>query len=148
MSITFDVILRVLSTSGIITLVGLWWRRDIALRKLASSEAGDLRDSYAAELAAVRAERNLDRENAIKVEKHLRGLIEDGDRRHEECEISRRNMRKEMDEMHEEIAGLKRQVPIASADQLLIMEGAAEHAPHAAASAERVKEIGERNGDK
>lgn len=136
-----------ITSGGIITLVGLWWRRDIALRKISQSEAGDLRDSYAEELKAVRAERAQDRKDALGVEKHLREMVDQSDKRHEECEISRRNMRIEMDEMHAEIAGLKRQVPAVSADKLLMMEGASELAPHAAASAERVRDI-TGNGDK
>lgn len=145
--IDFDFILRLITASGIISLVGLWWRRDVALRKISSSEAGDLRDLYAAELAAVRAERAQDREDALTVEKHLRQIINESDRRHEECEAMRRTMRTEMDAMHDEIAGLKRQIPAASADKLLIMEGngikPSEAAPHAAASAERVKRLTE-----
>lgn len=134
-----------ITSGGIITLVGLWWRRDVALRKISSSEAGDLRDLYAKELAAVRAERAQDREEALNVEKHLRDMVNQSDKRHEECEAARQLMRKEMDEMHDEIAGLKRQIPAASADKLLVMDGRSpsEIAPHAAASAERVKRITE-----
>lgn len=137
-----------ITSSGILALVGLFLRRDIALRKLSSTEAGDLRDLYAKELAAVRAERGQDREEALRVELHLRQMVDQSDRRHEECEISRRLMRTEMDEMHSEIAGLKRQVPAVSADTLTVLEGRrpSEVAPHAAASAERVRKITE--GDK
>jgi hypothetical protein len=150
--IDLDIILRLLSTGGIVTLVGLWWRRDIALRKISSSEAGDLRDHYAKELAEVRSQRLLDRQEFLKIEKHLRGMIEDSDRRHEECETARRAMRIEMDNMHAELEGLKRQVPVASADKLLVLEGNGQKpsdiAPHAAASAGRVKRIGEGDGGK
>lgn len=137
-----------ISSGGIIALVGLWFRRDIALRKLSSTEAGDLRDLYAKELAAVRTERAQDREEALKVEVHLRKMVEMSDKRHEECEEARQAMRKEMDEMHNEIAGLKRQIPVASADKLMVLDGRlpSEAAPHAAASAERIKNYAE--GDK
>lgn len=133
-----------ITSGGIVTLVGLFMRRDIALRKLSSTEAGDLRDLYAKELAAVRAERGQDREEALRVEKHLRDMVEMSDKRHEECEIARRDMRAEMDDMHAEINGLKRQIPAASADKLLVLEGRpSETAPLAAASASRVKTITE-----
>lgn len=132
-----------LTSGGIFTLVGLWWRRDIALRKISSSEAGDLRDHYAEELAAVRKERMTDREEFLRIEKYMREMIDASDAKHRECEDARQKMRVEMDTMHEEIAGLRRQVPIASADTLLVLEGSkpSEAAPHAAASAERVKKI-------
>lgn len=143
----FDLILRIITASGIVSLVGLWWRRDVALRKIASSEAGDLRDAYAKELAAVRSERQHDREQALVLEKYLRGMIEDSDRRHEECETARRAMRNEMDGMHDEIRGLKRQIPDISADRLVLLEGSrvkpSDTAPYAAASAARVKSITE-----
>lgn len=132
-----------ITSGGIIALVGLWWRRDVALRKISSTEAGDLRDLYAKELAALRKERTQDREDALTVEKHLREMVDMSDKRHAECEVSRQEMRQEMDKMHAEIAGLKRQVPAVSADKLLVLEGVSEVAPHAAASAERVKKITE-----
>lgn len=132
-----------ISASSLLALVGLFLRRDIALRKISSSEAGDLRDHYASELAEVRSQRLQDREEFLKIEKHMRGLIEDSDRRHEECEDARRLMRTEMNGMHDEIAGLKRQIPVASADRLILLEGRPSAvAPHAAASAARVKEAG------
>lgn len=133
-----------LTGGGVFALVGLWWRRDIALRKISSSEAGDLRDHYAEELGSVRLERVSDREEALKVERHLREMIQLSDRRHEECENARVEDRKERARMQEDIDGLKRQVPEASANMLLVLEGngkPSEVAPHAAASAERVKKI-------
>lgn len=133
-----------LTGGGVFALVGLWWKRDVALRKISSSEAGDLRDHYAGELAAVRKERLQDREEFLKLEKHLRTIIEESDRRHSECESARQVMRREMGAMQDEIAGLKRQVPKASADQLLILEGRpSEVAPHSTAAARRIKDRGE-----
>lgn len=139
----------ILNLAGLLlggTALGVILKYRLGMRKLAVGEAGDQRDDYAAELAALRAERRQDREDALKIEKHLRTMIEESDRRHEECEAARREMRIEMDGMHAEIAGLKRQVPEVSADKLLVLEGngkPSDTAPHAVASAGRVKKIAE-----
>jgi hypothetical protein len=143
-----DVGMRVLSTGGIVTLVGLWWRRDIALRKIASSEAGDLRDDYAVELAAVRNERHKDRLDFLEIERHLRDLIRSSDARHAECEEARQEMRLEMNRMHDEIAGLKSQLRMVSTDRVVELgPGEGPSAPHARAAATRMKDRLE-GGDK
>jgi hypothetical protein len=145
--VTFDTVTRLLSTSGIIGLLGLWWRRDIALRKISAGEAGDLRDHYAAELAEVRSQRLQDREEFLKIEKHLRDMISAADDRQVECDRDRRQMRKEIDGLHSELAGVRRQIPGLSADKVVLL-GDPERAPHAVASAPRVKSIVESGGGK
>jgi hypothetical protein len=134
-----------LAIGPLLTLVGLWWRRDVALRKISSSEAGDLRDHYAEELKSVRLERIQDRAEALKVEKHLREMIQLSDHRHEECEKARIIDRGERAHMQAEIDGLKLQIPRLSADALLILEKSgsvkpSEIAPHSTAAAKRLKE--------
>lgn len=120
--IDFDLLLRIISASGIITLVGLWWRRDVALRKLSSTEAGDLRDHYAAE---------------------LQRYIEEIDRistRQLACEGREEKLRGRVRHLEDEVAGLHRQIARYSSDSLLILEDK-DRAPEATASAERVKDI-------
>jgi chromosome segregation ATPase len=141
-----------ISSAGIVTLVGLFFRRDVALRKISSSEAGDLRDHYAEELKALREKLNSQEQHFTSMEKHWREMLEASDHRHEECEKARQAMRRELSDMHDEIAGLKRQISITSANKLIELEGngaprPSEVAPHATASAARVKDIA-KNGDK
>jgi hypothetical protein len=122
---TLDLALRLISASGIVTLVGLWWRRDIALRKLSTGEAGDIRDHYAKELTRY----------ADEVERVIRRQLE--------CETRERALRDRVMTLEDEITGLKRQIAERSADRLMVLDGRtpSESAPHAAASAERVKKI-------
>jgi hypothetical protein len=133
-----------LTGGGVFALVGLWWKRDVALRKISSGEAGDLRDHYAEELSSIRSERAQDRTDALKVETHLREMIELSDRRHAECEAARVVDRQERTKMQDDIDGLKRQIPQVSTDRLLVLEGKpSEIAPHSTAAAKRLKENGE-----
>lgn len=143
--------------AAVLTFV-IKWRgqtidKDETLREHYAKLDTEIRDHYAKQVAELRAERAADSAEYAKVEKHLRDMCADSDRRHEECEANRRAMRKEMDGMHDEIRGLKRQIPEASANKLLVMEGSpgpkpSDTAPDAAASAVRVKRITENGGDK
>lgn len=66
----------------------------------------------------------------------------ESDRRHEECEDAKRGLRAELDEMHEEMRGLKRQISQYSADKLIILEERgcpSDKAPHSVESARRVR---------
>lgn len=62
----------------------------------------------------------------------------ESDRRHEECEQAKRDLRRELDAMHDEVRGLKDQLRMYSADRLIELEA---NCPSAAvsASARRVK---------
>lgn len=143
---TLNIILNIVGLLLGGTALGAILHYRLGMRKLTVEDEADQRDDYAVELAALRNERRQDREDALKIEKHLRDMIELSDTRHAECEDSRRAMRVEVDEMHAEIAGLKRQIPEVSADALLKLEGngkPSETAPHAAAAAARVKKITE-----
>lgn len=116
-----DIILRLLSAGGIVTLVGLWWRRDVALRKISSSEAGDIRDHYAAEVK--RYSEEMDRVVARQLA----------------CEQREQALRERVMTLEEDIRGLHRQIARYSSDQLVVLEEG--NAPAAAASAERVRKI-------
>lgn len=150
----------ILNVAGLLlggTALGVVLRYKLGRQKIAAADEADIRDHYAEELAAVRAERLLDRENWMRLEKHLREALSLSDRRHAECEAARQSLRQELDEMHrdrqkdrEEIDGMKIQLKRYSADTLLVLEGSGEKpsevAPHATASAPRVKKITEDNG--
>lgn len=66
-----------------------------------------------------------------------------------DCEADKTMMRREINAMHDEISGLKRQISNYSADRMIVMEGRhcpSDIAPEAAASARRVKDITENKG--
>lgn len=134
-------ITAVSATGGVtwaILRFGLGWRK----QTLDSDE--QIRAILTTEMAAMRAERAADKEGFGKVEKRLREMVGVSDQRHEECEESRRAMRREMDGMHDEITGLKRQVIAQSADAVLRLDARpSEVAPHSVAAAKRIKENGE-----
>lgn len=123
MGLDFDLLLRIISTSGIVTLAGLWWRRDVALRKLSTSEAGDIRDHYAAEL-----------ERYVKE-------IERVSKRQLECEGREQTLRERVRKLESEILGLHRQIARYSAEEAMLLDS--DEAPLGAASAHRVRKITE-----
>jgi len=144
-----------ISSAGILSLVGLFLRRDVALRKLSHTEAADLRDSYAAELAGVRAERVEDRRRHqeervedrdayMRLEKHMRDMLGMSDQRHKECEDDRKAMRQHVTKLEQDITGLNRKIIEYSAERAVSLDPS--RTPHASASAERVRDI--TNGDK
>lgn len=123
-------------------------------QELHNADVADIRDHYAAELAALREKLNSQEEHFQRMEMHWREMLENSDRRHEECEKTRAELRRELDKMHTELAGLQRQIASYSSDQLLVMEREAdprppsERAPEATAAAGRVKDIVEKkNGN-
>lgn len=145
-------ITAVSATGGVtwaILRFGLGWRKqtldsDEQIRAILTTEMAAMRAERAADKDALRAERAADKEGFGKVEKHLREMVGVSDQRHEECEESRRAMRREMDGMHDEITGLKRQVIAQSADAVLRLDARpSEVAPHSVAAAKRIKENGE-----
>lgn len=115
MSWDWDAIRGWLGTGGIITLVGLWWRRDIQMRKLKNDDEADIRDHYAAELVALR-------EKLMDMERHYREMLERSDKRHEECQRDREDMRCKMNEQAMELEGLRRKVAMISQDRFTVLE--------------------------
>lgn len=120
---------------------GLGWRGQTM------ADDADIRDHYAQEVAALRGKLDGQEAHFLSLESHWRTILEASDRRHQECEEARQAMRREINAMHEEIAGLKAQIRAASTDRVLRMEEKPPKAPHARASAKRVKNIIE-GGDK
>lgn len=133
------------SASGLfVSMLGILAKLMLGKGQLINASEADIRDHYAEELAALRKERADDKAEFARVERHLRDMASESDRRHSECESARAEDRRERSRMQDEIDGLKRQVPELSADKLMRLEGKpSEIAPHAAASAERVKKITE-----
>lgn len=115
----------------------LGWRS----QSLNSEEA--IRDHYANEVAALRKERAADHAQFISVEKHLRTMLHESEQRHEECQLDRDELRRQVVQLQGELDGIKRQISQYSADKLLILEDRtglpSKRAPDATASASRVK---------
>lgn len=140
-----------LTLGGVSGIIGIVLRYRLGSQKLSNADEADIRDHYAQEVAAMREKLDRQETHFQLLEKHLREMIaasdqraEESDRRHAECEAARQAMRREIDGMHDEIRGLKRQIPEVSADKLLILEGKpSEVAPHSTAAAKRIKENGD-----
>lgn len=134
------------------TLTGLFYailRFGLRWRDQSLGAEANIRDHYAKEVAALREQVMRESAEFTKVEQHLRAMIQDSDRRHEECESSRRIMRREIDDLHAELRGLKLQVSQYSADKLVELEQTAppgekpsDKAPLSVEAAQRVKDIG------
>jgi hypothetical protein len=110
-----------ISAAGIGTLVWAFVWRHVGLKKIAAEADAGLRTHFGEELGRLSA--------SVR-----------------ECEADKRAMRKELNEVHDELTGLKRQMADYSADKLAILEQRgcpSEVAPHAVASIERVKKITE-----
>lgn len=126
-------------------LAGLTWaflRFGLGWRGQTMADEANIRDHYAKEVAAMRLELNQQEKNFRAVETHLRTLLEASDRRHEECEAARADSRREVEALHLEIEGMRRQMIRYSAEGVLVLS---EQTPSAAvtAAAERVKQITE-----
>jgi hypothetical protein len=127
---------------GVLTFVLKWRGQSIG------SDAA-LREDMANELEAMRRRDDERAASFMKLESHWREMLEASDRRHDECEEARRELRRELDKMHDEIRGLRVQIREASTDRVILLEGnghgnghkPSDIAPHAAASAPRVKRI-------
>jgi predicted nucleic acid-binding Zn-ribbon protein len=153
-----------------VAFFALYIRREVSLRKLSVeaqqvevnaqtaeyADRADRRDHFAEEMAALRdnikdlrkelhdTERDC-RQELLAQQMQFRKALEQSDRRHEECEVARVALREELTEMHEEIAGLRVQVRMASTDRLVVLGDKA--TPHSKAAGERVKKIDEGNGE-
>lgn len=139
MNLDLDMILRLITALGITSLVGLFWRREVNLRKLSNENTADIRDHYAGEVKALRDRLEANLKTFRDLETHWRDMLDASDRRHKECEDARHELRKELTDMHSELAGLKRQIARYSSDKAILLED--DKAPMAQASAERVKNI-------
>lgn len=123
---------------GALLKFGLGWRSQTL------NEDENLRKHYAEELQ--RLTKKLDEKSGDfsakmqVMEDHYRKLLDDSDRRHDECQKDRDNLRREMNDMHDEIAGLKRQIARYSADRVVLL-GEDNYAPEAKRSAQRVRKI-------
>lgn len=121
------------TTSGVVALVIAFWRRGVSLKGLANANEADLRDHYAQEVEAMRAQ-------LMAMEKHYREMLAQSDRRHEECEEARREMR-------DELAGLRDQLRLQAANRVIAMEeSGTKPSEHVVAAAHRVKRIVEEGG--
>lgn len=137
-----------LTFGAVTTFAGLLLKHRLGWRGQTLKAEEDMRDHYALEVEALRKQRLDDAEKFTKVEKHLREMIGESDRRHEECEVARRELRKELDVMHNELTGLKRQIIRYSAHKVAVMEGNG-HAPSedVVEAAKRVTKITEEPDD-
>lgn len=122
-------------------LVAAFLKFGLGWRKQTLGDDADIRDHYAQEVAALRGKLDGQEAQFLSLEKHWREILEGSDRRHQECEEARQSMRREINKMHEEIAGLRSQIRAASTDRVLRMEEDPPPAPHARAAAKRVKNI-------
>jgi biopolymer transport protein ExbB/TolQ len=107
-----------------------------------------IRDHYSKEVLRLTARlddlNKVFRDEMQSMEEHYRKMLDASDHRHEECQKDRDSMRQEMIEMHEEIAGLKRQIAQYSSNRLLVLENGSRPssvAPDATKSASRVQRV-------
>lgn len=138
------ILAAIFSGSGlvaILTFVTRW-------RGMSIDSEAQLRADLAKELGVMR-------QHMRDLEAHYRSMLEDSDRRHEECQLDRDKLRDRLAEsdrrvqhLEDEITGLKRQIAQYSANRLTELEGKpSERAPEATKSAPRVRRITEENGD-
>lgn len=124
---------------GALLKFGLKWRG----QTLDSDEK--IRDHYAKEVARLTSKLDEQtrgfREDIRSLEDHYRKQLADSDQRHEECQKDRDELRLELRNMHEEIAGLKAQIRRYSTDRLLVLEDdrLIQQAPKSLASAKRIR---------
>src|SRR5690348_5151445 len=101
---------------GALLKFGLGWRG----QTLDSDEK--IRDHYATELKRLTdkltEETGRFRTQMMEMEDHYRKMLTESDRRHEECQVDRDKLRQELNKMHSEITGLKRQISRYSTDKM------------------------------
>ena len=111
-----------ITATSLVAIIAAYWRRGIALKGLENADLADIRTHLATELDRVT-------------------------KRQRECEVREGELRERLSRAEDEISGLKRQVARYSADQLTLLEqGYPLKAPHASASADRVRKITEGGG--
>jgi len=164
-----NVILNILGVLLGGTALGVILRFMTNRHKLRNEDVADIRDHYAKAVENYAAEIAALRESNRKLEQHFRDMIDDIDKKHAEerkadreayerdnkmweerwrrSEEDHDTCKKERSELRAEIEGLKRQMAAQAAERVIALgDVAAKHAPHAAASAPRVKKIVENNG--
>lgn len=131
--------------------LGIVLKYRLGTKKLTLDSEEAIRDHYAKEVARLteklEAETKNFRETIQAMEAHYRRMLEDSDRRHEECQRDRESLRAEVRKLERHVEGLEAQIRNYSTDRLLMLESRAppsESAPHSLAAAKRLKE----NGDK
>jgi chromosome segregation ATPase len=136
-TISINLIMNVLGVifggGAFVGLLTFMWR----MRGLRNADMADIRDHYAEELTALRAKLNSQEDHFRSMEKHWREMLNASDKRHEECETARQELRLELNTLHDEIRGLREQLLRYSADKVLFL-GASEIVTDAA---HRVKDI-------
>lgn len=126
---------------------GLFWFI-IQWRGQSMSSEEQIRDHYAKEVKILRDRVDAKDEQFVRIERHWRTMLQEEERRHEECRQDREALRDRVTTLENELTGVKRQIADYSSDRLMVLEGAtgggtkpSDVAPHAAASAPRVKHI-------
>lgn len=128
-----------ITSSAVLGLVGTltvaFWRRGVSLKTLENADEADIRDHYAQELERNTSEIGVLRDQLRSMELHYRDMLSKSDRRHEECEAARHEMR-------EELNGLRAQLRTQASDRVLALEeGHVTPSKHVADAARRVKKI-------
>lgn len=159
-----------LTGGGVLGILGLliWWQ--LGLRKIDVEQIGidnqdraDIRDHYAAEVAALRqridaqaqnhATRVADlerryQENVSEAEARWRKAVRDVEERHEKCERELSLQAEKVRKLEKDYAGLERQILTQASDRVLALgaPGRPQPSDDVLAAAKRVKKIVSRRG--
>lgn len=136
---TINIVLNIITLLLGGTLVGVFLRYRLGLKKLASGDVADIRDHYASEVSALRGKVLSQEEHFRGLEKHWREMLDHSDRRHQECEEARTVMRAELEGLHGEIRGLRDQILRYSSSAVLTLQN--EPSEDIKAAALRVQKI-------
>lgn len=124
-----------ITASGILGFLGLFLRYLSTSNRLSNENTADIRQHYAAEVAALRT-------RIVEVEAHYRSMLKESEERNEECRKEREEDRNIIRGLKDELEGIKRQISRYSADKLMILEDSCalvDNAPESRAAARRVK---------
>lgn len=153
---TLNLVLNALTTLLGVGGVAAYLRYRVNYRRVHNEDEANIRDHYAAEVQALR-------EANMRLERHFREMLDDVDKRYAEARDTWEKRWRESADLHEdcirerselrnEIDGLKNQLKLYSADQLLVLERQADQrppsmrAPDAMKTPARVKKIVRDNG--
>lgn len=126
----------VVTAGGVVALVGLFFKRDEALRKLSGSAIADVMDHYDKELIRI-----MEREGILIARNEaLTKRLEEVEDRQRQCEERERISRKRLIKAEQEIAGLLRSMAANSTDKLVILES---EVPLSVEAAKRIKKMHE-----
>lgn len=124
-----------ITASGILGFLGLFLRYLSTSNRLGNENTADIRQHYAAEVAALRT-------RIVEVEAHYRSMLKESEERNEECRKEREEDRNIIRGLKDELEGIKRQISRYSADKLMILEDSCalvNNAPESRTAARRVK---------